>query len=154
MKIEDIEILRRGDGGLYDLTQSTFKTSFDSIIYSRYQVQEGESMRIDTTCQNIYGNLDFIDIILNVNNIDNPLNIMVGDELIYPVNNISSLRFTDDPVSDSLKMLGNSTKIERKDSNRKKYIENNYLLPPTILRDRSDQFNVDSDKIILGDGLF
>ena len=44
--------------------------------------------------------------------------------------------------------------ICRKDNNRKKYVENNLSLPPTILNERTQQYDISSDVIILGDGLF
>ena len=70
MKVYDIDQLKRLESNinLYDLTKLTFKTVFKEIIYNEYKVQKGEEMRIDLVCQSIYGNIENIDIILNVNN--------------------------------------------------------------------------------------
>ena len=111
-------------------------------------------MRIDLVCKSIYDNTDYVDIILNVNNIDNPLNIQEGTILIYPVGNIDSLRYSDVKKQTSAEVLSNTNKQQRKDNNRKKYVENNLSLPPTILNERTQQYDISSDVIILGDGLF
>ena len=154
MKIYDIDKLDKDSSGNYNLTQLTFQTDYTSLRYQQYEVQKGEEMRIDLVCESIYGNTDYVDIILNVNNIDNPLNIQEGTLLIYPVGNIDSLRYSDVRKQTSAEVLANTNKQQRKDNDRKKYVENNLSLPPTILNERTQQYDISSDVIILGDGLF
>jgi len=154
MKIYDIDKLEKDSSGNYNLTQLTFQTDYTSLRYQQYEVQKGEEMRIDLVCKSIYDNTDYVDIILNVNNIDNPLNIQEGTILIYPVGNIDSLRYSDVKKQTSAEVLSNTNKQQRKDNNRKKYVENNLSLPPTILNERTQQYDISSDVIILGDGLF
>jgi len=154
MKIYDIDKLEKDSSGNYNLTQLTFQTDYTSLRYQQYEVQKGEEMRIDLVCKSIYDNTDYVDIILNVNNIDNPLNIQEGTILIYPVGNIDSLRYSDVKKQTSAEVLSNTNKQQRKDYNRKKYVENNLSLPPTILNERTQQYDISSDVIILGDGLF
>ncbi len=76
MKITDIDKLKRStdNQNLFDLTTATFKFSWVDAQYTQYKVKKGEEMRIDLICNSIYGNVDNIDILLNVNNISNPLN--------------------------------------------------------------------------------
>ena len=83
MKIYDIDTLEKDDSGNYNLTQLTYQSDFNIVNYQQYEVQKGEEMRIDLVCQSIYGSLDYIDIILNANNIDNPLNIKEGFKHIF-----------------------------------------------------------------------
>jgi hypothetical protein len=154
MKIYDIDTLVKDSAGNYDLTQLTFQTDFNSLRYQQYEVQQGEEMRIDLVCQSIYGNTDYVDILLNVNSIDNPLNIQRGTILVYPTGNIDSLRYSDPKKNTNVEILGNSNKQQRKDVNRKKYVENKLTLPPTILNQSTQQYDISSDVIILGDGLF
>jgi len=154
MKIYDIDTLVKDSSGNYDLTQLTFQTDFNSLRYQQYEVQQGEEMRIDLVCQSIYGNTDYVDILLNVNSIDNPLNIQRGTILVYPTGNIDSLRYSDPKKNTDVEILGNSNKQQRKDVNRKKYVENRLTLPPTILNQSTQQYDISSDIIILGDGLF
>lgn len=156
MDIYDISTLNKDSYGNYDLTQNTFELKLDgSIKYGQYIVEEGEEMRIDLVCQKIYGDIKYVDILCNVNNIDNPLNIKEGSILIFPINNIDSLRFSSkEKVSDDIKSLANSNKSSRKDDNRKIYNNNNLSLPPTILEDNIDQFDINGPNIVVGNGLF
>jgi hypothetical protein len=154
MKIYDIDTLSKDTTGNYDLTQLTFQSDFNSLRYQQYEVQQGEEMRIDLVCQSIYGNTNYVDILLNVNSIDNPLNIQEGTILVYPVGNIDSLRYSDKSKNTDVQILGNANKQQRKDNNRKKYVENNLTLPPTIMNQSTQQYDISSDTIILGDGLF
>lgn len=153
MKIYDIDQLKKDSSGNYDLTQPTFQ--FTQTSYGVYTVQRGEEMRMDLVCESIYNDVDHIDILCNINNIDNPLNIKEGQQIIYVVdkNSIGNMRYSDIETQD-IKSLGNSNKSTRKDSNRKKYIDDKLSLPPTILEKRVDQFNVDNGRIVLGANLF
>ena len=154
MKIYDIDTLEKDDSGNYNLTQLTFQADYTSLRYQQYEVQRGEEMRIDLVCESIYGNTDYVDIILNVNNIDNPLNIQEGTIIIYPTGNIDGLRYSDIKKQNAAEVLSNSNKQQRKDNNRKKYVENKYSLPPTIMNERTQQYDISSDVIVLGSGLF
>ena len=153
MKIYDIDQLKKDSSGNYDLTQPTFQ--FTQASYGVYTVQRGEEMRMDLVCESIYNDVDHIDILCNINNIDNPLNIKEGQQILYVLdkNTIGLMRYSDVETQD-VKSLGNSNKSTRKDSNRKKYIEDKLSLPPTILEKRVDQFNVDNGRIVLGANLF
>jgi len=157
MKVYDIDQLKRlaSNINLYDLTKLTFKTVFKEIIYNEYKVQKGEGMRIDLVCQSIYGNIENIDIILNVNNISNPLNIKEGTIIIYPsASNISSFRVTDNRTANVQATLSSNNKSTAKDSNREKYVEQNYSLPPTVLDRPTEQVVISGDTIKVGTGLF
>lgn len=158
MKIYDIDNISKGTDGLYDLTQLTFQFKLDNQL-RQYIVQRGEEMRIDLVCQSIYDNMDNIDLICSINNIDNPLNIREGQIIIYPSGNFDSYRFSERDKQntideENIKQLSNVNKNNRKDQSRKDYLDNNSTLPPTILKKRTNQFNVEGDKIILGRGLF
>lgn len=156
MEIYDISTLNKDSFGNYDLTQNTFELKLDgSVNYGQYIVQEGEEMRMDLICKNIYNDTRYVDILCSVNNIDNPLNVKGGSVLIYPINNIDSMRFSEhEKTSDDIKILANSNKSSRKDDNRKSYNNNNLSLPPTILEDNIDQFDIKGPNIIIGNGLF
>lgn len=155
MKIYDIDSLKKDEFGNYDLSQITFKLVLSGEIrYSYYEVKRGEEMRMDLVCNSIYGNTNYIDILCNVNNIDNPLNIKEGSVIIFPINDIDILRNSSSNTSDINKVLSNTNKASRIDSNRQKYFENNLSLPPTILEESTNQFDIDSQDIILGKGLF
>ena len=150
MKIYDLNNIDKVDG-LYDLTQLTFRYDV-GVPLSQYTVQKGEEMRMDLVCESIYNNTDYIDILCSINNIDNPLNIREGQIIVYPTSNLDALRYSE-PETEEINLISNSNKTTRKDTNRKKYLENNLALPPTTLKKRTNQFNIDGENIILGRGL-
>lgn len=140
-------VRRTFNDDLYDIFPSTIK--FDGgadVTFSEYEVLEEDEMRIDLVFQKMYElkpsevgiYLGDIDIILKLNNIDNPLNIKKGMVLRYPnLGSLNSFRFERDEESKSSKKslvqkLAKPNKQTRTDSNRKKYVDNDYSLPPTV----------------------
>jgi hypothetical protein len=123
-----------------------------------YVVQKGEEMRIDLVMMSIYddiNSLKHIDVLLFINNIDNPLNIIEGDFIFYPLNEtLDSYRFLFEPSSRTgenvRKALALPNKTTKKDGNRKKFIENNYSLPPVLLDESKPPVRVEGDKIVIG----
>jgi hypothetical protein len=149
MDIKSIfEGVRRSiNGGLFDLFSSTIKFDGGSdITFAEYIVMEEDEMRIDLVFQKMYElspaevgiYLGDIDVILRLNNIDNPLNIKKGMVLRYPeLGSIGSFRFEKDEETKSNKKslvqkLAKPNKQTKMDPNRKKYIDSDYSLPPTV----------------------
>lgn len=148
MDIKSIfEGLRRSiNGGLFDLFPSTIKYDSPGISFNEYTVLEEDEMRIDLIFQKMYElspaevgiYLGDIDVILRLNNIDNPLNIKRGMILRYPdLGGIGSFRFEKDEETKSSKKalvekLAKPNKQTKVDSKRKKYIDSDYSLPPTV----------------------
>lgn len=160
MNIYDLDVKRikqsldkeLGEQYFWDLTQSTFKSRND-VSLNYWYVQQDEDMRIDLICYRIYDNTDNIDILLNVNRIDNPLNIKSGDVLRYPSeSDIYLFRVTEDEKQSVQKLL-NRNKAPRKDSNRKDYVEKNYSLPPTVLQVPTEPVSIVGKDIVIGGGL-
>ena len=160
MNIYDLDVKRikqsldkeLGEEYFWDLTQSTFKSRND-VSLNYWYVQQDEDMRIDLICYRIYDNTDNIDILLNVNRIDNPLNIKSGDVLRYPSeSDIYLFRVTEDEKQSVQKLL-NRNKAPRKDSNRKDYVEKNYSLPPTVLQVPTEPVSIVGKDIVIGGGL-
>jgi len=136
----------------WDLTQSTFKSRND-IPLKYWVVQPDEEMRIDMVCYRIYGNTNYIDILLNINMIDNPLNIKSGDLIKYPSqNNIDSYRVIESQKQLVQRLL-NTNKSSKKDNNRKNYIDQNFSLPPTVLPYPIEPVVISGDNIVIGGGL-
>ena len=156
MEIFDIDTLTKDSSGNYNLNQTTFELILTGAVrFGTYEVQQGEEMRIDLVCNSIYQNIEYCDILLNVNNIDNPLNIKEGSVILYPINDIDILRYSAPDNVGINNVLANSNKATRKDQSRKQYAENNLNLPPTVLEESTNQFNIDNpNSIVLGTGLF
>jgi hypothetical protein len=157
MNITDIDKLKRSskNENLYDLTKLTYRTSFGDVSYGEYRVQKGEEMRIDLVCQSIYGNVDYVDKILNANNISNPLNIKEGVLLKYPlVDFIEQTEVTESLTNDVQAALANPSKSKAPDPSRQAYVEQNYSLPPTVMEQPTRQIVVENGVAKVGNGLF
>lgn len=154
MNIYDIDNLKKGDDGNYDLTQLTFQSRVDVELF-QYVVQIGEDMRMDLVCESIYGNIQYIDLIMHINNIDNPLNIKAGAILKYPdAKNISLFRITEEKPQSVQNKIINTNKTTRKDSNRETYIKQGYSLPPVVLEKPAEPVRIEGDNIVIGGSNF
>ena len=116
---------------IYNLFEPTILFRDDST--QEYTVTDTDEMRIDLIFQNmynitpnsIYEMLEHIDIILRLNNIDNPLNIKEGMVLKYPtMGQFEFYRYSEvleDTNNETIKQLGvqnNPNKTTRVDPNR------------------------------------
>jgi hypothetical protein len=157
MKIYDIDNLRREDQN-FDLTTRTFiynqPVSSIDIEFQTYKIQKGEEMRIDLICQSIYGNLEYMDIILNVNNISNPLNLKEGTNIIVPVSGIEFFRYKEKVDKETSRILADPNRASKKDKDRQNYQNQNFSTPPTILQTPLEQVTVDGGLIQVGNNLF
>ena len=157
MVIKDIDILKRltSNLDLYDLNKLTFRFTFEGLSFGEYKVKKGEEMRIDLVCNSIYGNIDNVDILLNINNISNPLNIKEGSILRYPsVDSISILRVKESRNNSVQASLSSSNKASIQDSARQQYVEQNYSLPPNVMERPTEQTQILGNTIKIGTGLF
>ena len=137
----------------YDLTETTFQSRI-SIGYNYYDVTRDDEMRIDLICNKLYNNTDYIDILLNVNEIDNPMNIKEGDVLKYPsIDDIELFRVRKESKSLVSQLLTKS-KSPKKDESRKKYIADSFSLPPTVLPNPIEPVQQSGDNLVIGGGLF
>lgn len=127
-------------------------------ILDYYIVQKGEEMRIDLVMMSIYedsSTLKDIDVILFVNNIDNPLNICVDDVIYYPpYESLSSYRYiieTSSRAGESVRAkLATPNKTTVKDPARKKFVDNGYSLPPVVLDEAKAPVRLENGKIVMG----
>lgn len=132
-------------------------TSNNSLLL--YVVQFGEDMRIDLVMLSMYDNdksvLESIDVILFINGIDNPLNIMEGDTLYYPPQEaLDSYRYYTNENIGNAKNVRNTLAVPNKttkvDSSRKKFVDNGYSLPPVVLDEAKQPVRIEGDKIVIG----
>ena len=146
------------ENGKWDLSVPGIRGINGSEV-SSYVVQKDEDMRIDLVMKSIYDesgyNLSNIDIILYINDIDNPLNIREGMILYYPeIENLDNYRFYQEEVvvnNKSVKeKLGVLNKTTRVDEKRKKFIEADYSLPPVVKQQSKPSVTFDSENIKIG----
>ena len=137
---------KRKDFKFYNLFRPTIKNDSPEAKYQTYVVQQEDEMRIDLIFQKMYDlqsnevgpYLENIDIILTINNIDNPLNITQGMVLKYPeLGSFNLFRIENDEESfqkkkSIMEKLGKPNKQTKVDPKRKSYLNAGNSLPPTV----------------------
>lgn len=148
MELYDITTLVRDDNqdGLYNLFEQTF--SLKELPNFQYTVLPEQEMRIDLVCLSIYRNLDHVDMLLDLNSIDNPLNIKAGDIIYYVSSDrLNEFKVTIGATKENRRSLLSPNKSNVKDPNRTKYIEDNYQLPPTFLDTPQSPITIEKNNI-------
>jgi hypothetical protein len=152
MKFYDLDKLIRdvNQDGLYNFFDPTFKMNV-GINLQLHIVEPEEEMRMDLICSHIYNTTDHVDFLLDLNDIDNPLNIMEGDQILYAViTAIPEYRISIIDSNDIRAKLLNVNKSTRKDNNRTKYIDDNYSVPPTMLESPNASVKIQNNQIVIG----
>lgn len=148
---------------LYDVFATTF-TYDDTVEMANYIVERDVVMRSDILMDRIYNfedtqsagaYYDYTDVILFINNISNPLNIREGDVISYPINpsDLDKFIYSGNTSSDREQILSSLSYVDKSnkvDSSRKKYIENNYILPPTVNDTPKKPVDVSGTKLKIG----
>ena len=156
MDITSLTELTPSSNGYYEMIEPHLIFRDDIALYT-YEVQKFEEMRIDSVMMSIYNDVLLLpnaDIILYLNGIDNPLNIMEGDILYYPESSkfdLFRLEPTKSSTSTSIAaMLSTPNKTTQKDNNRINYLQNGYSLPPVVLEESTPPITLDNGKVLVG----
>lgn len=147
----DLSSLARdpNQNNLYDLTTITFN-NLPAVFY-QYVVEAHEEMRIDLISYELYNSIEYMDFLLDINDIDNPLNIKTGDTIKYvDVNQISTFQLTNTQAVQTQQILLNVNKATQVDNNRQTYLNNNYSLPPTFLENPAPSVTSNGNIITIG----
>lgn len=150
MNLHDISILKRSasQSDLYDLFEPTF--AFTSTRFFERTILPEEEMRFDLISFNLYGSTDYVDILLSVNQIINPLNIKSGDVIIYPdAASLASFKITPKTSSTERPTLINGSRANIRDPRRQDFLENNIRLSPTLLQVPQSPIQINNDSIII-----
>jgi hypothetical protein len=150
MRVFDLDNLTRDDNqdGLYNLIEQTFVMR--DLPYLTTVVTKEQEMRIDLISQHLYGDVDHADLILNLNNIDLPINVKQGDTIFYISSDlIDNYRIKVDETTNKRKLLLSPDKANVKDPNRKSFVENDYQLPPTFLNTPENPVTSTGNRIIV-----
>jgi hypothetical protein len=148
MELYNISILKKdkNQDGLYDMIEPTF--ILKELPQLQMIVSNEQEMRIDLISFEIYKSVDYADLILDLNDIDNPLNIKSGDYIRYiPLEQLDYYRISPNTTKEKRSLLLSPNKSNKKDPNRQEYIENNYQLPPTFLETPSSPVTTDKNTI-------
>lgn len=147
---------------LYDLSTPSFSFRSD-LPLNEYVVRSENEMRIDLILQDMYNleanevgiYLENIDIILYLNNIDNPLNIRAGLMLLYPsIEDFSKFRYElsdleEEKLSVKEKLVV-PNKSTKKDKSRERFKASGYSLPPVVLDKPRPPVRISNGKFSIG----
>ena len=145
--------------GIWNIEATSFYLPNGTMPEMReYVVQKGEAMRPDLVMQSIYEDTEVypsLDVLLYLNNIDNPMNIREGMTIYYPdYGSFDAYRYTEQPYDKSAKSVKEAlsvpNKTTRKDDKRKKFLDSDYSLPPTVLRESKPPVVILDNSIQIG----
>lgn len=144
-----------------DLRYSLFSTNIvtNNIDYSTMNecvIMRDDVMRIDTLMRRLYGNnpyaMQYLDIILKINNIDNPFNLNEGQVIYYPpMERIEMYTIEESDDKDTTESIRNAISTpskQRYDKNRKEYVDS-YSLPPTMTSESEYPIKINDNKIVI-----
>jgi hypothetical protein len=160
MNISSLSSLKDDGTSYWNLFSPTIGFNTNADLFE-YTVQKYEEMRIDSVMMSIYPDYSISlmdsDVVLYINGIDNPLNIVEGMTIKYPLYEmLETFRIFIGDDSKSGKNIRNilavaaPNKGTRKDSSRQKFVENNYLLPPVVLDAPKDPVRTGEGTILIG----
>jgi hypothetical protein len=135
-------------GPLYDLTTQTFRW-VTGLNISSHTITRDEEMRMDLVSYNLFSTTDYLDILMDFNDIDNPLNIMQDDVIFYVSPETFDMYKVYPQTMATNKILLNQNKANIKDNARVNYIENNYQLAPTFLDTPKSPISYSNGKITI-----
>lgn len=148
----DLDNLKKdaAQSNLYNMFDQSFKYLV-GIQLLTYIVDTSFEMRIDLVCNEIYKSTDYCDFLLDLNNIDNPLNIMGSDKILYvSQDQIGLFRINESTAKELRNIYLNAAKVSKPDPKRADYVQNNYKLPPTFLQVPAESVRIVDGKIVLG----
>lgn len=156
MNLYDLSILKLDSNqtdknipiGLYDLIEPTFILRNSPRM--EMTVTFEQEMRIDLISNDIYKNVNYADLLLNINGIDNPLNIKAGDIIQYiSLDQLDYYRLSPNSTIENRRVLLSPNKSSKKDINRQQYIEDKHQLPPTFLENTGSPISTSGTRIVI-----
>ncbi len=137
----------------FDLSQTVWTNVGGRNVFL-YVVDRVEEMRLDTICYKIYGNTDYVDFLMFLNDIINPLNITEGQTILYVnLEDIPGFKVEADILQDTTNKLLNLSKAKRVDKAREDFLDKPSL-PPTVNTSDVNPIQFENGRVIVGRGLF
>jgi hypothetical protein len=135
-----------GTFGARTVDTNTPKFIYSSEDFNHYVVQPHEEGRIDLVMESIYGDNQYenLDVILYLNNIDNPLSILSGMNIFYPASTkIDDYRY--EVSNDVMESNSGSTRVNKTSNS-----DPNRSYPPTVNPTPKPPVTVENGTIIIG----
>jgi hypothetical protein len=137
---------------LWDLFTITFEDISPSEQFlPTITVSEEKMMRVDLVSNDLYDTPKYVDILCDINYLCNPLNVMPGDILFVPAQGQIQLYRKDfSQYKNNFAPLKGDDKTTERDTNRKRYVQNNNKITPVTKEVEQDAIKITDDKIIIG----
>ena len=124
---------------LFDLFQQNIIYN-DNIEFKEYIVPREFEMRLDRISNQLYGNVNYVEELMLLNNILNPWSVKEGQIILFcdinifnSLYNVDNMLSTNDDNKDIIKKSGTTNNIENKN------------LPLTIIPNNLKQINISND---------
>jgi hypothetical protein len=158
--IKSLESLSRDENqeDFYDLFVQHYSALGDNVQLRFYIVDRSREMRLDLVCTDLYGDLSNLQMLMFINNIDNPFGVQESDIIFWVEGKDLSKVQTLDPkiIEDGRDNLINAFKASLSDPARSAYLQNRGAdqLPPNVLPTNAPKIQVDNNSIVIGGNLF
>jgi hypothetical protein len=123
--------------GKVRMTQPSLIFIDNAPVISEHIVTEDEICRIDLISLKHYSDDSYVDFILKYNGISNPFSINVGDVLLIPSNESTTIKITpfksinnDNDILSIRDQFINTKRLSKKDAKRSEYLQRKAALKP------------------------
>jgi len=142
----------------YDLFVQSYGILSQNIQPQLYLVDRSREMRLDLVCIDLYGDIANLQMLMKINNIDNPFGVKEGDLILWVLPQQLSNMEKIDPkiIQDNRDALIAAFKVSATDPARAAYLGSRGIdiLPATIVATDAPKIQIDNSKIIVGANLF
>jgi hypothetical protein len=158
--IRSLENLSRdtNQSNYYDLFVQHYSALGDDVQLRIYVVDRSREMRLDLVCTDLYGDITNLQLLMFINNIDNPFGVQESDIIFWVDGKDISKVTTIDPkiLDDGRDNLINAFKASLSDPSRNAYLQGRGAdqLPPNVLPSNAPKIQIDNNAIIVGANLF
>lgn len=156
--ISTLERLSKDLNNFYDLFVQHYGTINEDIVINVFTVDRTREMRLDLVCNDVYGDIQNLQLLMQINNIENPFGIKEGDLLLWvDVKDLSKMNAVDPKIiSDNRDSLITAFKASVTDPSRARYLDGRGIdnLPPTILDQNAPKIYIQNNQIVIGGNLF
>lgn len=156
--ISTLENLSKNLENFYNLFVQHYGTLNENIYINIYIVDRTREMRLDLVCSDVYGSIQNLQLLMQINNIENAFGVKEGDIILWvDTKDLSKMNAVDPTIlTDNRDDLITAFKSSLTDPARSKYLDGRGSdnLPPTILDQNAPKIYIQNNQIVIGGNLF
>jgi len=108
---------------LYNIFAQTYIDLKQNVLYYETYVNEDEDMRLDLVSKRIFGNHNYIEELMQINNILNIFNIKSGDKILYTnISNLNLMKQLENEINKSYNLNKKQNKNTRIDPEKDGFV--------------------------------